>query len=44
MESTAQIVQNEFSMDVPPMVFGHAYAINATAAMYPQGINPVQPE
>merc|ERR1719230_551303 len=43
MESTAQIVQNEFSPDVPPTVFSHAYPITPTAVAYPQGINAAAP-
>ena len=44
MESTAQIVQNEFSAEPDVSVFAHAYPITATAAAYPQGITDAAPE
>ena len=43
MESTAQIVQNEFSDTPDVSVFAHAYPITATAPAYPQGINVAAP-
>merc|ERR1711934_971889 len=44
MESTAQIVQNEFSATPDVTPFAHAYTISPEAAMYNQGINGLQPE
>merc|ERR1711934_840967 len=44
MESTAQIVQNEFSAEPDVTPFAPAYSIAATAPAYPQGINDAAPE
>jgi hypothetical protein len=43
MESTAQIVQNEFSVVPEADTFAHAYTITPTAVAYPQGANALAP-